>query len=989
MRFVFVILLLIIAVPASAQSTMDEWIATSQQQSSAGNFADAAISMSHAQELYEADGGTDPFFLADLVYYRALFFYRAGDRATALEILDGVGRFDPPLLNRLPEFDMIRAFAYEELGAFGSAGTSFQSAATWMGMGSWSDRFTTSQTATIQLRGLHASARASFFVTEENNLLPLVEQLEIVEQSTGLPFYLGRLMRLNVVEYLGRALEARDGYLDLALQAPSDVSARALKAAALIDWRLGAPGTAAKSARDALDIVGLPRSDAIVMEALLFLAERGTELTDGDAARVLEWATDLGAMIGQEGVKLNEPMGALLELIYLLFDLVETLPDEAIHISPNQFDADFLREDVFFDDAYLQRLQYDIRLRLATFYERSGYPEAARENYMAVWRWPNAHGPESARALSGLGRVGMVVEGEIRRDAALSSSFFRDAFGTAEYALRSLPARQSDRLKRQIADYTAIMEQAIDAGFEALEASPPIRPCDASGCRQSSTFFFPWLAGTFDGYVGLDQGGSYPDQLETAFRQIQTVRHSEAGRAIAAMTERLSTGDTALAELLRRRDGLITARAVADAAGLSGRAEVLQLDAEIDTIEATLQADYPDYSSQAAMEPLTLEQARTLLQPDEALVMYLATARGLHVFAITTDAVVWHRADITRDWLRETVDRLRQQLDPTQTVRGSFSMTPEVEETPAFDLSLAHQLHGVVLGGVVQHLPQDGTLLIAPDDVLQTLPYGVLVSQPVADATPHAEVPWAIRDHAFATLPVAASLKSLRQDAGRSTGAVPFLGVGNPRFDAQAHLVDLAPLPETADELRQLDRSIAGGDGLLLLDDQASIPALSQAQPSDARVIAFATHGLLGGEVEGLGEPALALTPNADGQGGYLLASEIAQLSLDADWVILSACNTAAGPTTDSTEGLSGLARAFFYAGARKLLVSHWPVQSDATVALTTTMFATLAEEDGTGADGVRSARALRRAMLSMIETPGTPRWQHPSAWAPFVVAGG
>ena len=110
-------------------------------------------------------------------------------------------------------------------------------------------------------------------------------------------------------------------------------------------------------------------------------------------------------------------------------------------------------------------------------------------------------------------------------------------------------------------------------------------------------------------------------------------------------------------------------------------------------------------------------------------------------------------------------------------------------------------------------------------------------------------------------------------------------------------------------------------------------------------------------------------------------ASEVAQLDLDADWVIFSACNTAAAQSTGG-EALSGLARAFFYAGARALLVSHWPVYSDAAVRLVNDTFAQLLAND------VGRAEALRRAMVALIEDPTEPDNAHPSVWAPFVVVG-
>jgi hypothetical protein len=153
---------------------------------------------------------------------------------------------------------------------------------------------------------------------------------------------------------------------------------------------------------------------------------------------------------------------------------------------------------------------------------------------------------------------------------------------------------------------------------------------------------------------------------------------------------------------------------------------------------------------------------------------------------------------------------------------------------------------------------------------------------------------------------------------------------------------------------------------------------------AEYRMLHFATHGLLSGQLDGTHEPGLILTPPdkaTEEDDGYLSASEIAALKLDADWVILSACNTAAGAAT-SAEALSGLARAFIYAQARALLVSHWEVYSDATVKLITTAIREMARDPKVG-----RAEALRRSMLALIDK-GEPNEAHPAYWAPFVVVG-
>ena len=151
------------------------------------------------------------------------------------------------------------------------------------------------------------------------------------------------------------------------------------------------------------------------------------------------------------------------------------------------------------------------------------------------------------------------------------------------------------------------------------------------------------------------------------------------------------------------------------------------------------------------------------------------------------------------------------------------------------------------------------------------------------------------------------------------------------------------------------------------------------------RVIAFSSHAVPSHKF-GLSEPAIVLTPPEKGtelDDGLLTASEIAQLKMNADWVLLLACDTAG--TSDATDqaALSGLAKAFIYAGARTLLVSHWPVDSNATVALTTAMFDILATQPTLG-----RSTALKCAMERVMHDKQHPHYAHPTFWAPFVVIG-
>jgi CHAT domain-containing protein len=160
------------------------------------------------------------------------------------------------------------------------------------------------------------------------------------------------------------------------------------------------------------------------------------------------------------------------------------------------------------------------------------------------------------------------------------------------------------------------------------------------------------------------------------------------------------------------------------------------------------------------------------------------------------------------------------------------------------------------------------------------------------------------------------------------------------------------------------------------------------------RVVAFATHGLAPGDLDGLTQPALVLSApdvaGVDGDG-LLTLDKILALRLNADWIVLSACNTAIGQGAGA-EAVSGLGRAFFYAGARALLVSHWPVETTSARALTTDLFRRQQKDPS-----VSRARALQQTMNWLIDR-GTFvdaasgktvfSYAHPIFWAPFTLIG-
>ena len=195
----------------------------------------------------------------------------------------------------------------------------------------------------------------------------------------------------------------------------------------------------------------------------------------------------------------------------------------------------------------------------------------------------------------------------------------------------------------------------------------------------------------------------------------------------------------------------------------------------------------------------------------------------------------------------------------------------------------------------------------------------------------------------------------------------------------------LPRLPDTADELEAIASRLGASRSEIYLRADATEAKLKRAPLSQYRIIYFATHGLVAGDVRGVSEPALALTlpvTPTDQDDGLLTATEVAQLKLNADWVVLSACNTVAG-AKPGAEALSGLARAFFYAGARALLVTHWAVASQAATRIAITTFEKL-----TAAPTQGRAEALQHAMLDFMQDRNNPANAYPALWGPFVIIG-
>lgn len=535
-------------------------------------------------------------------------------------------------------------------------------------------------------------------------------------------------------------------------------------------------------------------------------------------------------------------------------------------------------------------------------------------------------------------------------------------------------------------------------------------------------------AGTLDSEVStIDADPAGAGLRAAAFEAAQWAQISSAGAALAQLGARFAAGTDDLAGLVRARQDLIEAWRAADrrvAGGEAGaaRAEREAIAVKIGGADAVLRKRFPAFADLANPKPLPIARVEALLGPDEALVVTLVEPNRTFVFVVTREGDAWNRVDLGADDLTAIVRRLRRDLSPgseptarggAAPVRAAESAFGEAAEAggPRFDRTIAHDLYRRLLAPFEAMLATKKQLLIVPDGALTSLPFAVLPTTPPTgdDGDPDAlrATSWLIERHAVTTLPSVGALVALRELAKGDHGREPFRGFGAPKLagagdgtrapgrvsgyfrdgvaDPRA-VASLAPLPQTADELRRMATALGAGPGSVTIGAAATETAVKTADLSQARVLAFATHGLLAGELDGLAEPALVMTPPERASGdddGLFTATDAARLKLSADWVVLSACNTASSDGTPGADGLSGLARAFFYAGARTLLVSHWPVRDDAAARLTTAAFGELAKDPSIG-----KAEAMRRSMLALAADPRDPTLAHPGAWAPFVVVG-
>lgn len=479
---------------------------------------------------------------------------------------------------------------------------------------------------------------------------------------------------------------------------------------------------------------------------------------------------------------------------------------------------------------------------------------------------------------------------------------------------------------------------------------------------------------------------------ETSFELAQYVGIGASERALLLARQRDATSDAALAAALRERQDLLEQReallaSFGQAASAGDTASVMETVAAIEALDTAI-ASY-DISEAPLLEPENLDSLQAGMDKAQALLFIVETDLAARLYVVTADGLVADTALGSPRRIAGLVERLRASIDAG------------IASGADYDLATAQELQAMIF------TPRIAAALQGREEVsviargqLSKLPFSVLVD----DAGDYL-----IARHAF-SYPIDPAGFAAGLAAGGDAGALgfsSFLGVGAPALpgpepvqlafrgpENSLRVLGLGQLGMAEDELRQVSAALGVEQSRILVGAEATEQSVRAVDESAAGVLAdlradmlmFATHGLMAGELSGLDEAALVLSPPREGElaasfnDGLLTTSEISELDINARWVVLSACNSASGDG-EGVEAFGGLAQAFLYAGADSLLASHWRVRDDAAARLT------LATAQGTAA-GLSPAQALRQAKLALMQDEAVPLGSHPAIWAPFVFVG-
>jgi CHAT domain-containing protein len=559
------------------------------------------------------------------------------------------------------------------------------------------------------------------------------------------------------------------------------------------------------------------------------------------------------------------------------------------------------------------------------------------------------------------------------------------------------------------AEAIALFRRIVDANAASGDSSPAI--------RRALEPYFALLA----------DDGERTEAVADMFKASQILVRPGVAQTQAVLARELSGGSDAASGLFRQSvtlgreiertrtdiSRLAAPGAAADAARLESlRAQLKQMEADQVATQSKL-AQYPRYRvvSGGAMSLAELQQ---LLRPGEAYYKMTIVGDDAYAIYVTPASARAFRLGATPAELEREVDALRSTISVIQEGRVV---------TYPFDVALAHRLFGQLFEPVAGELGTVRHLIAEPDGALLRLPLNLLVAdqagvdlylakaaRPDDDGFDFTGIEWLGRGRDISTAVSARSFRDVRQIAP-SRAPKAYLGFGHNRAPRSEAVVTNAvrgllgeadgcawqltewARPISAAELLTASRMIerSGGTSEIVTDAAFTDSAIkARGDLNQYRILHFATHGLVTApRPECPARPALMTSIGGAGSDGLLSFAEIFDLRIDADLVILSACDTAgkaslaatreAGIATGGDFALDGLVRAFVGAGGRSVIASHWPVPDDydATNRLISGLF--------TAPAGTAMASALRSAQDALMSEPAT---SHPYYWAGFAIVG-
>lgn len=495
-----------------------------------------------------------------------------------------------------------------------------------------------------------------------------------------------------------------------------------------------------------------------------------------------------------------------------------------------------------------------------------------------------------------------------------------------------------------------------------------------------------------------------------AFEVLNVATEGSFDGAVASLLERQAAGHGALGVLVQQRQSLEQAQRYAERAILQngpGPTKAVRL-ADLQTAQERLASRIartdPDFGDVRREPLLTLAQTQAMLAEDEAVLMIYGgddlppedlarltsgvalpngfPGQSVTIALVTRDSFNWKISNLSALELTTHARALRCQLDAASCGGATF-------EPGAFDGGRAFKLYNHLIAPLLPTLGDRRKLFVVAPGALSALPLDVLWTRDpdeLDDPDDLGGAPWLVDQFTTVRLPAIGSLAIIAGTRRVDNSGGRFVGVGDPvinRMPADAPM--LAPLTYSALEVTALASLFEADRRTVLLAGNATEDAVIRSELTDVEVLLFSTHGLPAGGWPGVREPGLVLSrselPGSD--DGFLTSAEVSGLQVNADWVILSACRTAASDGSPTGDSFSGLADSFLRAGARSVVVSNWDVRDD--VAAT---FVIDSVERHRANRKAGRAEAMRAAALGLIHDRDDPSRAHPSVWATFSIIG-